>query len=83
MLDRVNTIVANGEHATPSEFVRDAVRREFERREKVQLQQESLRELAILLEEGLDSGEPISYSRADALKERIIAKAKQRKTNES
>ena len=62
MLQRVNRAIGEGEYATPSEFIRDALRHEFERRKDKDEREEVMSHLRTMIDEGLESGAPVEVS---------------------
>jgi putative addiction module CopG family antidote len=69
MLSGINHLVEGGEYSTPSEFVRDAVRREMERRNDKNQKEQALKHLRNLANEALNSGDAVEVSDIQAWKE--------------
>jgi len=69
MLSGINHLVEGGEYSTPSEFVRDAVRREMERRNDKNQKEQALKHLRNLANEALNSGDAVAVSDIQAWKE--------------
>ncbi len=59
MLTGITDLVHEGEFSTPSEFVRDAVRREMDRRKDKVMRGEALAQLKSLAEEAVASGDAV------------------------
>lgn len=68
MLQQVNHAIGEGEYATPSEFIRDALRHEFERRRSQSEREEVVTHLCAMIDEGLNSGPAVEVSDIKAWK---------------
>ena len=79
MLQKVNQVIGEGDYATPSEFIRDALRHEFERRQTKSEREAVMAHLRDMIDEGLRSGPAVPItdlktwqeSRAKRLEERL------------
>lgn len=59
MLSGISNLVEEGEFSTPSEFVRDAVRREMERRSEKSLREKTMAHIKQMADEAFESGEAV------------------------
>jgi putative addiction module CopG family antidote len=73
MLSGINHLVEGGEYSTPSEFVRDAVRREMERRNDKNQKEQALKHFRDLADEALNSGDAVEVSDIQAWKQSHMA----------
>ena len=81
MLSGITHFVKSGEYSTPSEFVRDAVRREMERRENKVMRESALLHLKTLAQEAFMSGDPQEIKDVDSWKAIQIARLEERLRN--
>jgi len=82
MLSGITHLVKSGEYSTPSEFVRDAVRREMERREKKEMQKSALLHLKSLAQEAFESGEAQEIEDVESWKATQLARLEERLRNQ-
>lgn len=68
MLQQVNRAIGEGEYATPSEFIGDALRHEFERRRSQSEREEVMTHLCAMIDEELSSGPAVEVSDIKAWK---------------
>ncbi len=78
MLSGITLLVKSGEYSTPSEFVRDAVRREMERRDKKMTRESALLHLKTLAQEAFESGDPREIKDIESWKEVQLARFEER-----
>ena len=78
MLSGITHLVKSGEYSTPSEFVRDAVRREMERRDSKVMRESALSHLKSLAQEGFESGDAIEVKDVEAWKKTQMSRLEQR-----
>jgi putative addiction module CopG family antidote len=62
MLQKIMGVVGEGSYATPSEFIRDVLRHEFQRREQSNQRDQLMEHLRSIIDQGLDSGTPVEIT---------------------
>ena len=82
MLSGITHLVKAGEYSTPSEFVRDAIRREMERREIHTMRESALLHLKSLAQEAFESGEAQEIKDIESWKLTQLARLDERLPNQ-